>query len=195
MLYRCIARALLIAAWCHPLLCCGVQYRMHPGISAWPSSWFYGGRLKDGVSAADKPAASGLPWPDPDCPVAVVDVSHGVEERSTTFVVGDAASRQGQQGRQGREQGEVSYRNLPEAAAALKALYALAAAGEGTRMPHNILKIWGCTFVCQDCAYNKCLPTWETLSTKLAGHGLDGQLRCNSAHVTCSASMRLCKCM
>jgi hypothetical protein len=31
------------------------QYRMHPAISAFPSAFFYGGQLKDGVKAADKP--------------------------------------------------------------------------------------------------------------------------------------------
>lgn len=31
------------------------QYRMHPLISAFPSAYFYGGKLRDGVAAADKP--------------------------------------------------------------------------------------------------------------------------------------------
>ena len=32
------------------------QYRMHPAISAWPAARFYGGRLKDAVTAADRAA-------------------------------------------------------------------------------------------------------------------------------------------
>lgn len=31
------------------------QYRMHPAISAFPSFWFYKARLRNGVTAAEKP--------------------------------------------------------------------------------------------------------------------------------------------
>ena len=33
-----------------------VQYRMHPGISAFPARFFYAGGLRDGVTAAQKAA-------------------------------------------------------------------------------------------------------------------------------------------
>ena len=47
---------------------------MHPAIRAFPSSRFYGGRLRDGVAAEDKRPPRGLPWPSPLGPVAFVDV-------------------------------------------------------------------------------------------------------------------------
>ncbi|PNG93948.1 Regulator of nonsense transcripts 1, partial [Tetrabaena socialis] len=45
----------VVASGISPMLL-DTQYRMHPAISAFPSAFFYGGRLKDGVVAADKPA-------------------------------------------------------------------------------------------------------------------------------------------
>ncbi|KAG2491441.1 hypothetical protein HYH03_010227 [Edaphochlamys debaryana] len=64
------------------------QYRMHPGIAEFPSAFFYGGRLKDGVEAADKPPPKGFPWPNSSKPLAVVQVTGSREETSgNTFEV------------------------------------------------------------------------------------------------------------
>lgn len=38
-----------------PLLLLDTQYRMHPFIAEWPSAAFYGGKLKSGITAADRP--------------------------------------------------------------------------------------------------------------------------------------------
>ena len=58
------------------------QYRMHPAISSFPSRTFYGGRLINAVTPAQRPCPSGFPWPDPANPVALVRVPRGVEESS-----------------------------------------------------------------------------------------------------------------
>ncbi|KXZ48586.1 hypothetical protein GPECTOR_26g489 [Gonium pectorale] len=58
------------------------QYRMHPDISAFPSAFFYGGRLRDGVEAADKPVPRGFRWPQPGRPLALLSVTGGREETS-----------------------------------------------------------------------------------------------------------------
>jgi superfamily I DNA and/or RNA helicase len=57
-----------------------VRYRMHPAISTFASDCFYGGRIRDGVSARDRPVPRGFDWPRRDFPVAFVDVPHGREE-------------------------------------------------------------------------------------------------------------------
>ena len=41
-----------------PALLLNTQYRMHPAISEWPSSQFYEGRVKSGVTPADRPPLS-----------------------------------------------------------------------------------------------------------------------------------------
>jgi regulator of nonsense transcripts 1 len=56
---------------------------MHPAISEFPSKEFYKGKLQDGVTAEDRPAASGFPWPDPNKPVAFIPVSTGKEVTSS----------------------------------------------------------------------------------------------------------------
>lgn len=48
------------------------QYRMSPHISYWPSHHFYGGRLKDGITQAERPVPKGFCWPREDVPVAFV---------------------------------------------------------------------------------------------------------------------------
>jgi hypothetical protein len=50
-------------------------------ITAACSRWFYGGRLRDGVAAADKPPAAGVAWPVPDCPVMMLGIQ-GLEEKA-----------------------------------------------------------------------------------------------------------------
>jgi len=51
-----------------------IQYRMHPSISEFPNSQFYGGLLEDGVSESDRATPTGLLWPDWDSPVAFLPV-------------------------------------------------------------------------------------------------------------------------
>lgn len=116
---------------------------MNPGISRFPSTWFYGSRLKDGVSAADKPPPRGLPWPKSNLPVAVIPVE-GTEERSNqTREMGPqppsssmrGSGARGMSGTQapqpkfeaaGEGGGDgVSFRNVAEAQIALQAAHAL----------------------------------------------------------------------
>ena len=67
-----------------PTLLLDTQYRMHPGIAQLPADLIYGGRLRSGVSAADRPAAVGFDWPDPQLPVALVPVYGGGEASDGT---------------------------------------------------------------------------------------------------------------
>lgn len=67
------------------MVACGVppfmldtQYRMHPGISMFPSDLFYGGLLKNGVSAPERRPLAGFPWPREEFPIAFIPVK-GVE--------------------------------------------------------------------------------------------------------------------
>jgi hypothetical protein len=115
---------------------------MNPGISKFPSSWFYGSRLKDGVQVVDKPPPQGIPWPKADLPVAVISVD-GKEERANVslemasipleFTPGStargatgrktaqpSADKEGVPGTDG-----ASYRNIAEAQIALQAVHAM----------------------------------------------------------------------
>jgi hypothetical protein len=63
------------------MVACGVppfmldtQYRMHPAIAMFPSDLFYGGKLKNGVSAPERRPLAGFPWPREEFPVAFVPV-------------------------------------------------------------------------------------------------------------------------
>jgi regulator of nonsense transcripts 1 len=62
------------------LLLLQVQYRMHPVLSAFPNSAFYGGRLTDGVTAEERCSPQPFPWPAADVPLLFVDVAEGAEE-------------------------------------------------------------------------------------------------------------------
>lgn len=74
----------------HPRLC-GPPKNWHlialpsPSLPAHPltplSSHFYGGKLRSGVKAEQRPPARGLAWPDPSSPLVVVEVE-GREERA-----------------------------------------------------------------------------------------------------------------
>eukprot|EP00581_Thalassiosira_minuscula_P001355 CAMPEP_0183744966 /NCGR_PEP_ID=MMETSP0737-20130205/66000_1 /TAXON_ID=385413 /ORGANISM="Thalassiosira miniscula, Strain CCMP1093" /LENGTH=1358 /DNA_ID=CAMNT_0025980621 /DNA_START=110 /DNA_END=4183 /DNA_ORIENTATION=+ len=68
------------------MVACGVppfmldtQYRMHPGISMFPSDLFYGGKLNDGVSPPERRPLQGFPWPREEFPIAFIPVVDGVE--------------------------------------------------------------------------------------------------------------------
>jgi len=68
------------------MVACGVppfmldtQYRMHPGISMFPSDLFYGGKLNDGVSPPERRPLQGFPWPREEFPVAFIPVIEGFE--------------------------------------------------------------------------------------------------------------------
>lgn len=37
-----------------------LQYRMHPGISEWPSQHFYQGKMLNGVTEVDRPPIPGI---------------------------------------------------------------------------------------------------------------------------------------
>jgi AAA domain len=63
------------------MVACGVppfmldtQYRMHPGIAMFPSDLFYGGLLKNGVSAPERRPLAGFPWPREEFPIAFIPV-------------------------------------------------------------------------------------------------------------------------
>jgi regulator of nonsense transcripts 1 len=56
-----------------PLLL-NIQYRMHPSISEFPNSQFYGGMLEDGVSKSEREAPPGMLWPDWDAPLSFLPV-------------------------------------------------------------------------------------------------------------------------
>ena len=67
------------------MVACGVppfmldtQYRMNPCIAQFPSDLFYGGMLKNGVSAPERRPLQGFPWPREEFPVAFLPVK-GVE--------------------------------------------------------------------------------------------------------------------
>jgi len=75
------------------MVACGVppimldtQYRMHPGISMFPSDLFYGGKLNDGVTPPERRPLPGFPWPREEFPIAFIPV---VE----SFEIDDGASK------------------------------------------------------------------------------------------------------
>lgn len=112
------------------------QYRMHPSIALFPSQHFYGGRLKDGVTADDKPPPLGFPFPAQKNgqvdPIAVIPLN-GVEERAGMIGGGsDAASKTGSgQSLSNAPSGEgVSFKNTAEAEVAISAAHALLSKGD-----------------------------------------------------------------
>ncbi|XP_050430864.1 regulator of nonsense transcripts 1 homolog [Adelges cooleyi] len=60
-----------------------IQYRMHPELSKFPSSYFYDGSLQNGVRADERSLPSNIrfPWPNPDKPLMFY-ASTGAEELS-----------------------------------------------------------------------------------------------------------------
>ncbi|KEG09267.1 putative regulator of nonsense transcripts 1, putative,nonsense mRNA reducing factor 1 [Trypanosoma grayi] len=56
-----------------------VQYRMHPCLSLFPSSYFYEGTLQNGVTEEQRDASKVFPWPDPTQPLFFYNTT-GAEE-------------------------------------------------------------------------------------------------------------------
>jgi len=55
------------------------QYRMHPSIRKWPSFYFYGDTLTDGLKALSHTPVEGINWPQPAGAIAFVNI-HNAEE-------------------------------------------------------------------------------------------------------------------
>ncbi|KAH9599232.1 DNA2/NAM7 helicase [Trypanosoma melophagium] len=53
----------------HRALRLDVQYRMHPSLSSFPSSYFYEGTLQNGVTERERNASRVFPWPEPSKPL------------------------------------------------------------------------------------------------------------------------------
>lgn len=59
-----------------------IQYRMHPAIALFPSTEFYDGKLRNGVSAQDREAPKGFDWPCNQKPVAFLEMQDSCLEKS-----------------------------------------------------------------------------------------------------------------
>eukprot|EP00457_Paulinella_chromatophora_P001389 gb/GEZN01001391.1/.p1 GENE.gb/GEZN01001391.1/~~gb/GEZN01001391.1/.p1 ORF type:complete len:965 (+),score=154.79 gb/GEZN01001391.1/:33-2897(+) len=72
------------------------QYRMHPILSAWPNYMFYQSQLTDGVTAMDRPAPPGLPWPRADTigPIGCALIAMTSPEESNSTSKGNQAEAQ-----------------------------------------------------------------------------------------------------
>ncbi|XP_028415349.1 uncharacterized protein LOC114538372 [Dendronephthya gigantea] len=66
----------------YPVHLLDTQYRMHPCISEFPSTTFYKGKLKNGVTEKDRPIPKGFSWPDKTRPLAFVTILKDTEKRS-----------------------------------------------------------------------------------------------------------------
>ncbi|BDA47014.1 probable regulator of nonsense transcripts 1 homolog at C-terminar half [Coccomyxa sp. Obi] len=108
-----------------------MQYRMHPLIAEYPSALFYKGKLKTGISAEERPLPQGLAWPNPGCPVMMVECESGIEERSATgsLVSGRGKTAAARDAAAAAASGS-SYYNKQEAILAVRALVALMSAGD-----------------------------------------------------------------
>lgn len=127
-LEACGARSLLLT----------VQFRMHPAIRSWPSSFFYEGRLVDApsvTSSPDEPFYAAFPLR----PYAFFDVAAGREARGTAAAgatggngggggAGEAAAAAPPRAGGGAAAGGGSLRNDAEAALAVSLFAALRAA-------------------------------------------------------------------
>ena len=65
-----------------PVRMLDVQYRMHPSIALFPSSQFYNGKLRSGVSEEERRAPAGFTWPNKNIPVAFLNTPNSAEETS-----------------------------------------------------------------------------------------------------------------
>lgn len=84
----------LIAGGLQPLLL-DEQYRMHPKIAEFPSTQFYGGKLKSNRTLeTDRPIPLGFNWPNLQVPIAFVDVSPYIKEsQPSSSVAGSTVDR------------------------------------------------------------------------------------------------------
>ncbi|KAK8137438.1 hypothetical protein PG984_002931 [Apiospora sp. TS-2023a] len=79
------------------------QYRMHPSISEFSSREFYGGELRTGISAQDRPLeASAFPWPKTQ--------GSGNDVARTIFIECDGREDLGQKSKRNRGQAELCRR-------------------------------------------------------------------------------------
>ena len=62
-----------------------LQYRMRASIARWPSSLFYGNRLKDDQSVKDLALIPGFPWPADDSGVAFVHCDGNENQQGNVF--------------------------------------------------------------------------------------------------------------
>jgi regulator of nonsense transcripts 1 len=70
-----------------------IQYRMHPAISAFPSRYFYGGTICDGVTALDRaPPAGAFPFPNPVMPICFINVMGTDVQEGTSHQNSDEAA-------------------------------------------------------------------------------------------------------
>lgn len=113
------------------MLC--VQYRMHPGISDFPSRWFYRDALVTGIDEAERPDPAGIEWPAP----RQVRYHEGDNGAAPTpawtrmpVVLVEAETCEERGDKRSRGDDGVSYANDGEAELAVAAAYALAAGGD-----------------------------------------------------------------
>ena len=65
-----------------PVRMLDIQYRMHPSIGLFPSTQFYDGRLRSGLSEEERKAPSGFNWPNKNMPIAFLSTPNSAEEMS-----------------------------------------------------------------------------------------------------------------
>jgi len=105
-----------------PSLVLNTQYRMHPGISVFPSSQFYQGKIESGVAAEDRPLpiSSSFEWPNSNLPVVLLSCDD-VDERASTGLLAGSTSNTGI----GESTGGSSYRNPGQAEISVRAVRGL----------------------------------------------------------------------
>ena len=86
-----------------------IQYRMHPAISLFPSTTFYGSKLRNGVSSADRKSPAGFDWPNREKPVAFISMPDScIEEGRSSKFNSHEAQKVGQLIRDFSRAGDVS---------------------------------------------------------------------------------------
>lgn len=69
-----------LARWVAPFFL-DTQFRSHPKLMEFCAAHIYNGRLKTGISGAERPPVPGFEWPRASVPVAFVETGVGVEEK------------------------------------------------------------------------------------------------------------------
>lgn len=69
-----------------PPMLLDMQYRMHPALAAFPSTQYYGGRLRSGVPGAKRPPVKGISWPVAECPIAFMPVAGAETLEGTSYL-------------------------------------------------------------------------------------------------------------